>query len=311
MIVPGAIFTAVLLDLPGPQFLELYLFAASAAILFLAILRGSLDKTGGLRPPPLDPKINPFELAWIRGGENEVIRLLLLDLIHRDYVTSKTGLLGSKSLVRNPTGPDRRHLSKESKSLLRIVETASSPKEVFESASLIVAQWATPWQAEAVEKRLIFGPEAQTKLNQPAIGLGALLLLLGCAKLSYASEHGHHNIGFLLILMVVGGIVLALVRRAPRLTKLGQAYVNQAKTAFAQLRARTPALVTQRDPSLLLAVATFGIEVLAPTAYGFYPEIYQRAAQSSSGGCGSSCGSGGGCGGGGCGGGGCGGCGGS
>ncbi len=107
----------------------------------------------------------------------------------------------------------------------------------------------------------------------------------------------------------------------PRLSYLGQKYLQQLQDVFEQLKLKqkvkngVPSFaIIQEHLSINeydLLVAIFGVDALADTPYTSYRQLFINATSSlssaSSGGCGSSCG--GGCGGGGCGGG-CGGCGG-
>src|SRR5215468_7775683 len=61
-------------DMYGPTFLLVYGAIALVVIVVAFGLVRSCDKTG-LRPPPPVPGIfNPYEIAYLRGGKNEVIR---------------------------------------------------------------------------------------------------------------------------------------------------------------------------------------------------------------------------------------------
>src|SRR4051794_17344181 len=72
----------------GPQFLFLY---GAIVVLTIAICHWVVNRpdwTAELLPPlqiPSDP--DPYEIAYLRGGVNELSRLLIFNLMERGYLT--------------------------------------------------------------------------------------------------------------------------------------------------------------------------------------------------------------------------------
>src|SRR5687767_253102 len=93
----NVLFDNPLANLRGPEFLFVY-----AAIAVLAIVAGRLisrgfDETKNLPVPPVPPEIDPYELAYLRGGHAEYVRLVILDLVQRKYLqqVEVKGVLGT------------------------------------------------------------------------------------------------------------------------------------------------------------------------------------------------------------------------
>ncbi len=311
---PAAMLGAVFLDLRGPEFLAFYAIALAAGLVFLAVLRRKADRSVDLPEPALPEQLDARELAWLRGGVPELVRLTGLDLLQRGYVIVK----GSDRLESHPTPPPKRHLSAPSRSMLELIKDQPSRAGLKTRASAAFAGEAEDLEKKAREEQLLTDEKAQASLNTAAWVLLIILLGIGLLKLWTALQRGRTNVGFLLILMVVALIGILLIRKLPRLSARGRRYLEQAQAALSGLKARAPSLVENMDPMLILAAGAFGTHILTSTSYGTYHRYYHPPGQgsscsggssSSSCGSGSSCSSGSsGCGGGG--GGGCGGCGG-
>jgi uncharacterized membrane protein YgcG len=134
--------------------------------------------------------------------------------------------------------------------------------------------------------------------------LGLLALLIGVAAVRIASAfaQGRHNVGLLVVLALIAGVMLAAGWRR-RLTGLGDAALDRLKVLFAKLKTRAGALAPGgANHDAALAAAVFGFSVLPAGSFPFIERLFPKPKSSSdSGGDGGS--DGGGCGGGGCGGG--------
>lgn len=163
-------------------------------------------------------------------------------------------------------------------------------------------------RARLTEAGLLQVPEARLLSGVAAVAPMLLVLSLGFAKM-FAGVERDRSVGFLLILVVIGVVVLVCtIGAVPRRTRAGDAVLDSLRQAHAALevaaRSRGSALAP-RD--LSMAVGLFGVTVLQWTQWAglglMLTPVSSSAGSMSSG---SSCGSGGG-GDGGCGGG-CGGC---
>ena len=73
----------VVADLYGPYFLLFYAIVIVALIVACHRSIRSVDRTQDLDPPEIPAKLDPYEIAYLRGGENEVTRVAIASLIQR------------------------------------------------------------------------------------------------------------------------------------------------------------------------------------------------------------------------------------
>lgn len=74
-------------DMYGPTFLVLYACVIGATLAICWVWVQSLDKTSNLPPLPIPKSVNAYQIAFLRGGENELLRIMIFDLIQRGYLT--------------------------------------------------------------------------------------------------------------------------------------------------------------------------------------------------------------------------------
>ena len=99
-------------DLPGPLFLTVYLSAIVATIVGAVWTLRRADPTSKFDLPEIPTHPDPYEIAYLRGGDNEVLRAALFGLIAK----------GNIEIV-----PDNSSIQKTKS--LKIVRTALPPKE--------------------------------------------------------------------------------------------------------------------------------------------------------------------------------------
>src|ERR1700676_634153 len=98
-----------LADMRGTDFLVFYAIAAgivlTGAYFFIAVR----DVTGAQRPPATPSVIDPYELAYLRGGANEVIRTAVYALRQKGLIeVEKRRLRASGFTAQDLTGIERR-----------------------------------------------------------------------------------------------------------------------------------------------------------------------------------------------------------
>lgn len=338
-----------LADLHGPGFLVVYSIAVLMVLGIVWYLAKSNEWVTGVPPEriPLNP--DPLQIAYLRGGSSEVARTAIVDL-HARGLLELDGSIEGVTRVRQTDGasPD---------AVARLDPLERAAYGYFENGGKTVAvafrdpafraaieQRCEKWREEFENRKLI--TTAAMRRSAPIVGIVGVMVIgaMGAYKALVALDRGRTNIGYLIIIGVVGIVMSAVLGRIGRLTTAGRRYISQLQDAFGAVRERavSPQPTSGYSPDLPLGVGLFGTALLAGTAYSYLaPELRPvQAAQSSqaagsSGGCGgSSCsgwdsggssgsadssssssggdggGGGGDGGGGGCGGGGCGGCGG-
>jgi uncharacterized protein (TIGR04222 family) len=304
-------------QLSGPAFLLVYGAFAAAVIIVSRLQVMAADRSLASPLPPVSPERDPYEIAYLRGGGNELLRFTIFDAMRRDVL----------ELVPPAQGKKTQRIQK--KSALTKAETGS---EIFDN----IVNWcifprtndelfASPFP-KAIEAwgAKDFGPslEADGLLNGAAVrsaatrvrlyGSAALVIFAGLRLLEAFSLH-HRNIGFLLLMLFVSLVLLFALTKVPRLSRRGRAYLQRLQAALRPAGA-APGVAGGAGAAgaalLPIFVAATGLQALAGTEFAPIDKLFPARVSSGgdSGGCGSSggssssCGGGGGCGGGGCGG---------
>jgi uncharacterized protein (TIGR04222 family) len=322
----------VIADMYGPHFLMFYgaAIVAIAVAIYTSVRR--LDWTKDLGLPPLSKKVDPYEIAYLRGGENEVTRVAVASLIERGLlrIIEKPQFFGKKIEIDLDRKPAAGEVSSLESRVLKWSGFPSAISKFFAPGGIpaVLREACALYHEELTEKHLLAPPEIKV-LGAWLWAMGSTLLMtLGVYKFTVALANGHHNVAFLVVVGIFGLLVVAVTSFAhPRVSHLGSAYLEQLKLAYSGLQLELHPLdrpgltrVTANDrgtrggsraavasADCLLMVGIFGTAALANTPLADVNALFKRA-NSGTGGCGGGCG-GGGCGGGGCGGG-CGGCGG-
>jgi uncharacterized protein (TIGR04222 family) len=285
-------------NLRGPAFLLFYaLFIAATLFVGRRALR-QRDPSAALPKPPVPAQPDPYEIAYLRGGENEVARTVVFNLLQRGYLQSTPGAVHTgkdKSpewLERAPKAPDRRHLSPIERCVWDELAIPSSGEGIFRGGlpARIKSQCAE-YERRLRDEQLLSSPSLVPVAWQ--IGLLGLLAIagLGGYKLLVALSRGRENVFFLFVFGIVGIIALALALRVPRLSARGRAYLKELQLAYTATRQRIERLGRSgADPLLPLLVGLFGVGVLAGTPFDYYHLMFRKS-ESSGGSCGGGCGS--------------------
>ena len=305
-----------LATLYGPTFLLLYVCVIVTVCISCAWAVGRLDTSQTNALPLVPAKPDPLEIAYLRGGENEVTRVAVFDLIERGFLEmreERTGLLKGKKVTRvaqTPNAPDAAFLPALEQVVFGQFRTPQTAQEIFKSGlPARVKEQCAVYEQSLRDDRLL-NEETQrgeaTKIGWLAV---AVILGLGGYKLWAALTNGYDNVFFLILLAISSLVAIPFICQKRRVSRRGKAYLKRLQQAFEPLKKRPIARAATADISQdVLLLSVFGTPVLTGTPHAAYAQMFAQS--SSSGGCGGGsggCGSGGGsCGGGG----GCGGCGG-
>ena len=283
-------------DLRGPEFLVFYLILGTLVLTLLFISRRRIDPVSAVKIDMSDP----YLIAFLRGGKDELIRVATISLVHRKLLQ----VAGTLVSVTSPGVADGVRIPIERQLLLYFANT-SDGASAFSSAG---CSFAAESYGESLEKLGLL-PDDSLRNRRLQILSVALAVLLGIAfiKIIIALSLGHTNIGFLIVLSAIFAFA-AFKITCPRLTASGMAILDDLRFLFGPLSNRPSTCLGDNDIALLAAV--FGITAVPQDIFPYARTLYPKAAAYPGSSCGAGCGSsGGGCGGGGCGGG-CGGCGG-
>jgi uncharacterized protein (TIGR04222 family) len=304
-----------ILSLPGPAFLDVYGAVVVAVLLASFLLIRFADRTGRLPPPPVPQTPKAVEVAFLQGGVNQVVRVLVYDLVQRGYA-----VLAPEDRIA-PTGklPQPGELDALESRVLESIQGKPKAHELFGNRTQrkTLLELLEPVRAGLAAQELL-KPESVKLWRRRAQIAGTVILAgLAAAKIYVALTTGHANV-FNLIFLCIAAIsflfALAYVQTRHHASRRGRAYLeamrlaydSRLKDAVSQIGSPGPAARAFEGASLFL-IGLYGFSARRGTSEEMFAAHFKRASGESGGSCGSSCG--GSCGGDG-GGGGCGGCGG-
>jgi uncharacterized protein (TIGR04222 family) len=282
------------LDLRGPQFLQLYLLLLALATAASLILRRLLRGPGPWSRQQVI-ELSPLEIAYLSGGESGAVDAAIAVLVQR-------GVLIADGPTRriSATGIASSNVTVVERAICTLAEGRSRRIDEVRAAARATAD---PLAHRLRNNELILAPGAMLLARFVPAALMFALLALGIAKVQVGVSR-NKPVG-LLILLCFATTVIAIAFAAAKLLR-----TRRGDAVLAKFRSRHTALNTtgRADASLLseqdvaLGMALFGPTILTGTALRHLRTAMRPPDRPSSGnGGGSSCG-GGGCGGGGCGG---------
>jgi uncharacterized protein (TIGR04222 family) len=278
----------------GPQFLVFYslLLLASGAVVYL--FWRTLGQNGSFRRPMTDP----YQIAYLRGGSKEAVKVAAATLSHRraakvsgDTITSEAG---QSALTTNQL----------EKVILEDCLSGATLRQLAEGRAADVAKKL--FHQRLVSEHLILSDTEKQKALFLKIVVIGTILAVAVIKMLIALQRGRHNVMFLVILAVIG--VIPHAKCTLWYTPNGSAALKDLKTLFGRLKNQSSQLVSpSQNHHFSFLIAVFGIAALSTSEYLFLSAFKPKQGSNSGCGtsCGSSCSSSSGCGGGG----GCGGCG--
>lgn len=330
------------IHLPGPEFLFLFSVLVVIGLIATRILvnRSTRSDLPRLKIPEL---LDPYAIAYLRGGDTEVIRTAMVELVDEGWIVQESAPTGLLKKVAGATpkwktdlqGKPIENFGLLQQVLLKHFQVPHEGASVFEGslrlsvreASKIYRKWVN--DEELLNNRPI-DPTVRLSIWSTFLAIEGL----GVYKLLHALSEHRSNVAFLGFGLFIIGFLFYLVTIRTRLSSRGNQFLKDIQTACVSVRSlrntvpepahsrystRSGVLALAGDASMpLLAMGVFGISSLQGSQLDPLFVSYRKSAANvsgcSGGGCGGSCGdgsSGGGgssCGGG-CGGGGCGGCG--
>ncbi len=286
----------------GPFFLLFYLAAGVSTVVIIKLLIRLNQSSLSSQPSNLT---DPYQIAMLRGGEQEAIRIAVVSLIDR-------GLLKFDGVTLQTAHPQSIEFAKR-KIEIEVLKECLAPTSVAELYSKSsFRQACTEYHTSLKQQGLIIS-DSEKQFRDFLIVTGYFIAIgLAVAKIFVALRHGHANILFLVVLMVAQCSILNRIQSKIR-TRHGNQALADLRSLFQGLMFRAEILKPGGETNeFALLAAVFGLSAL-PIAH--FPSIRNLLPAKNRGqwnddtdgtsGCGSGCGSscGGGCGGG------CGGCG--
>ena len=127
-----------LADMYGPTFLLFYAISIVLTLIMCYMISRSRDKTASL-PPLLIPSLpNAYFVAYLRGGETEVARSVVFNLIQHGYLQVTPGeAKGREQRIEwAPTYPYVDTLSQMERAVFNWFSAPRTAQEVFKASTL-------------------------------------------------------------------------------------------------------------------------------------------------------------------------------
>src|SRR6516165_1964885 len=120
-------------DLYGPYFLLFY--AAAIVVLIAAAYRSirAVDRSRDLEPPEIPAKLDPYEVAYLRGGENEVTRVAIASMVQRGLlkITEEKRWLALTKKIDRGRPPEPRELQPVEAAVWKWPRFPAEPRQIF------------------------------------------------------------------------------------------------------------------------------------------------------------------------------------
>ncbi len=310
----------------GPYFLALY----AIVIIGVGVIgKYAISRNDPMASRPLVPsQPDAYLIAFLRGGENEVMRVGIYKLIKMGFLEvcpmeGRSPKSNAQVLQMRENAPDRSQLAPVEIDILHQFSAPATSQSAFRSSLPgKVAQGMATVKDKLISDGLLSSDEQQRNAARIRAAAVWTIVVLGAYKFLVAVATGHVNVGFLVGLGILGSIGVSIILRQPRITRRGAAYLERLRRAFRSSRRLSTSQTETIDAAILdlmvVTVALDGMAALDGTPDARIGRMFAASSSNSTASCGGaigsfgsgSCSSGGGgasCGGGG---GGCGGCGG-
>ena len=231
------LFDNPLANMSGGWFLLLYGTTIVLAAITFKVYKTNLDWTSKLQLPLVPQNPNPFEIAYLRGGENEFARSLVFALVQKGFL--EISHEGKKSYIRiTASQPNWTTLSPIERSVLPWFQTTRETKEVFTSFGVteILKPYSSTYEQQLKRHNFLTPNDVVTKTRLISFLAWGAMTLLGSYKLLAAIQHGRKNFGFLIVFIVISTIIFYLLSKTSRLSELGKGYVERIQQAFGNLK---------------------------------------------------------------------------
>ena len=254
-------------ELTLPYFLVLYVGCGVVGLLAGTVLIWLCDGTRDDDLTSHSPQTpDPYEVAFLAGGDRNVTRLVVFDLIEKGYLELSgtrrrfAFFAPAKMLRRSTTAPDLSGLTTVQRAAWDWVRTARLPSQILHRHIGLVNQIRPLCQVYVrplESRRFLETTSHRVACTLVAWAMSFGIVSLGLYKLVASVIAGEGESATLILLMVVGLVCTAINCRRVRLSDLGHRYVESLQMEFGD-HDRASSLGTDVQIERLVQTALFG-----------------------------------------------------
>jgi uncharacterized protein (TIGR04222 family) len=277
-----------------------FIFAVVVLIAASYVLKTS-DKTDVSLLPPVPSEPDPIEIAYLAGGENNVIRTVLYGLQQRGFIQ-----VDAKSHIqRTQKAASQGELTLIEQHILDAVKSSPAVRELFRDKVLRSAiQEACASVRARLDAQQLLLPQAVTQTAKRVlwIGLGALIGVTLIKVLLTLPQARMYTVFPLILTVIASGYLLARVKKITSsiTSRRGSAFLARLNQAYS---GRKLSAAGAFDGASLFLIGLYGFALLRGTPDEHIAKAFDRGSDVTTAACGAGgCGGGGGCCGSGCGG---------
>src|SRR5262249_52233572 len=160
-----------------PEFLLLYILLCACVVGFAAWFVRSKDTSGEAGAEPIGKDLDPYEIAYLRGGSNEVVRYIAFELVHAGLleVVPAAKKRQPATIARTASPPGT--LSPLAKIVYDFFETPHTAEQLFSSTvPKLVDTACAPIHDELVARTLLAGDAANAAARTVRLN-GSLIIV--------------------------------------------------------------------------------------------------------------------------------------
>lgn len=260
--------------LHGPEHLAVFTVISIGAILWVFRRVRAADTTHHLPVPQVPVDFDPYEIAYLRGGPSELVRLIFMNLVSRKYLHTRGGPLGVLNQVISvvPGHPPPEDLDPSERLVFGWICGQTTADILYPVLPKTLEREAgSEYQRDLQARQLLVSPDQHPKIWRAALSAFSLIAVLAIYNLFVAASQRSVGHALLLIVLAVTFLIpIVLMSHSRRLTALGRKYLARLQQALKGLQNRIASRAAQdRNDLLILAAAAFGIGSLASASYGY------------------------------------------
>jgi uncharacterized protein (TIGR04222 family) len=265
-------------DFNAREFLTFYALFILAVLMVRSWFDWQSDQTlDDTWTPP--GKANPYDVAYLRGGVDELARVAIVGLAERGFLDVRARTIGQATGHPNPAT-----LTALERSVFDFFEPERTVRDIEKAGLRVrVNPHVLSYEERLQSQQLLSPPNVIHAARRSAFLGAAAIVVVGFARFLVALER-HRPAGFLIAMGIVGAIVVGWPSIG-RLSRRGKAYLNSLRGAASSFNARDAG---EPDTTLLMSSALFGMTALSGSPHEDLGEMFtrQKANADSSGGAG-------------------------